>query len=37
VDPDAVVIAAVFRKTTRTTPAEVINTVKRRLRNYDRG
>jgi len=35
VDADAVVIAAVFAKTTQTTPAAVIKHSKRRLRAYD--
>jgi phage-related protein len=34
-DPDAVVIADVFEKTTRTTPAHVVRECKRRLRLYD--
>ena len=34
-DSDAVVIAGVFRKTTRTTPPGVINACRRRLRLYD--
>jgi phage-related protein len=34
-DPDAIVIADVFAKTTRTTPASTIETCKRRLRAYD--
>jgi phage-related protein len=34
-DPDAIVIAAVFAKTTRTTPVGTIETCKRRLRDYD--
>ena len=34
-DPDAVVIAAVFRKTTRATPAHIIATCRQRLRAYD--
>ena len=34
-DPDAVVIADVFRKTTRATPKRVIEDCKRRLRLYD--
>lgn len=34
-DPDAVVIAEVFRKTTQTTPYHVIQQAQRRLRNYD--
>ena len=35
-DADAVVIADVFRKTTRATPARVIADCQRRLRVYDR-
>src|SRR5918912_1514812 len=35
IDTDAIVIIEVFNKTTRTTPAEVIETCKRRLRLYD--
>jgi phage-related protein len=35
-DADAVVILAVFRKTTRTTPKPVIDACIRRLREYDR-
>jgi len=35
VDPDAIVIAEVFPKTTRQTPKPVIATCKRRLRKYD--
>ena len=34
-DPDAVVIAEVFEKKTRTTPKRIIETVQRRLRLYD--
>lgn len=34
-DPDAIVIADVFAKTTRTTPARIIDTCRRRLRAYD--
>jgi phage-related protein len=34
-DPDAVVILHVFRKTTRATPRAVITNCKRRLRAYD--
>jgi phage-related protein len=34
-DPDAIVIADVFPKTTRQTPKRVINTCRRRLRLYD--
>jgi len=35
-DADAVVIADVFQKTTRTTPARVMADCERRLRAYDR-
>ena len=35
VDPDAVVIAAVFAKKTQATPATILATAKARLRNYD--
>jgi phage-related protein len=35
-DTDAVVILAVFRKTTRATPKVVIDACTRRLREYDR-
>jgi phage-related protein len=34
-DPDAIVIAAVWHKTTRTTPEAVLDEAKRRLRRYD--
>ena len=34
-DEDAVVIAEVFAKKTRTTPSQVIKNCKRRLRDYD--
>lgn len=34
-DPDAVIIAAVFRKTTEKTPPAVIRTCRQRLRRYD--
>lgn len=34
-DPDAIVIAEVFRKTTRATPKQVIQNCRRRLREYD--
>ncbi len=34
-DPDALVIADVFEKTTRATPSRVIDECKRRLRLYD--
>ena len=35
VDPDAVLVLDVFRKTTRTTPQQVIENCQRRLRLYD--
>ena len=35
VDPDAIVILEVFKKTTAKTPLAVIDTCKRRLRMYD--
>lgn len=35
IDPDAVVIADVFRKTTQATPHTVIERCQRRLRAYD--
>ena len=35
IDPDAIVILEVFRKTTTKTPVSVIDTCKRRLRMYD--
>lgn len=35
VDPDAIVILEVFKKTTAKTPVPVIDTCKRRLRMYD--
>jgi len=35
VDPDAIVILEVFKKTTARTPVPVIDTCKRRLRMYD--
>ena len=35
IDPDAIVIADVFQKTTQQTPARVIANCKRRLRLYD--
>ena len=34
-DPDAVIIADVFQKTTQQTPQRVITNVRRRLRLYD--
>jgi phage-related protein len=34
-DPDAVVILEVFSKKTRTTPRDVIDRCRRRLRDYD--
>ena len=36
-DADAVVIIAVFQKTTRTTPVRVIRMAQARLRSYDEG
>lgn len=36
VDSDAIVIAAVFQKTTRTIPGRIVDDCKRRLREYDR-
>lgn len=35
IDSDAVVIADVFAKSSRTTPLRVVNNCKRRLRGYD--
>lgn len=35
IDPDAILIAEVFDKKTRETPARIINTCRRRLREYD--
>jgi phage-related protein len=35
IDPDAIVILQVFEKKTRTTPKEVIEKCKRRIRLYD--
>lgn len=35
IDPDAIVILEVFRKSTAKTPVPVIDTCKRRLRMYD--
>jgi phage-related protein len=35
IDPDAIVILEVFGKTTRQTPQSVIDTCKRRLKQYD--
>jgi phage-related protein len=34
-DSDAVVVLAVFRKTTRETPKHIIDQAQRRLREYD--
>jgi phage-related protein len=34
-DPDAIVIAEVFAKTTQTTPKHVIETSRKRLQSYD--
>jgi len=36
-DEDAIVVAEVFRKTTRETPYVIIEACRRRLRDYDRG
>lgn len=36
IDPDAIVLAEVFHKKTRATPTAIIETCKRRLRQYDR-
>lgn len=36
VDPDAVIVAAVFSKKTQQTPQQVIEASRRRLREYDR-
>jgi len=35
IDADAIVIAEVFHKKTRATPAAIVETCKRRLRQYD--
>ena len=35
IDPDAIVVADVFQKTTARTPAHVITDCRRRLRQYD--
>ena len=35
VDPDAIVVADVFRKTTQATPHAVLDACRRRLRAYD--
>ena len=35
IDDDAIVIAEVFKKKTQTTPKDVIEACKRRLRQYD--
>lgn len=35
IDPDAIVIAEVFQKKTKTTPPAVINTSRERLKAYD--
>ncbi len=37
VDLDAILVLEVFQKKTRTTPARVIRTCRRRLREYDDG
>lgn len=34
-DPDEIVIAEVFKKKTRKTPADAMNVSKERLRRYD--
>ena len=36
IDSDAIVIVEVFAKRTRTTPKAVIDTCKKRLKEYDR-
>ena len=36
IDPDAIVVAEVFRKTTRVTPQTIIQVCRRRLGAYDR-
>lgn len=36
VDPDAVIVAEVFSKTTQQTPKHVIESSRRRLKEYDR-
>ena len=36
VDPDAVVILEVFSKSTRSTPKQVLDNCRQRLRDYDR-
>lgn len=36
IDPDAIVIAEVFKKTTKTTPQYVIETARARLKDFDR-
>jgi len=35
IDPDAIIILEVFSKKTRETPKQVIETCKKRIRNYD--
>jgi len=35
IDPDAVIIAEVFKKKTQSTPQSVIDVCQRRLREYD--
>jgi phage-related protein len=35
IDPDAVVILEIFAKKTRTTPRDVVDRCRRRLRDYD--
>jgi phage-related protein len=37
IDTDAIVIAEVFRKSTRETPRHVVDACQRRLRRYDLG
>lgn len=36
VDPDAIIIVEVFRKTSRRTPAHLVDVCRRRLRAFDR-
>lgn len=35
IDPDAILVVAVFNKKTRETPDQIIKTCRRRLREYD--
>jgi hypothetical protein len=35
IDPDAILIAEVFAKSTRATPQQVLNDCRQRLRHYD--